>query len=73
MLFSPLRRHGVTVHVFEDSPEVEKPDAVFPNNWFSTHHNGLLVLYPMLAETRRLERRSDVIQFLKEEKKVGPK
>lgn len=66
-----LRRHGVTVHVFEDSPEVEKPDAIFPNNWFSTHHNGLVVIYPMLAETRRIERRSDVIHFLQDNKKVS--
>lgn len=31
------------------------PDAVFPNNWFSTHPEGL-VLYPMKAPNRRLER-----------------
>ena len=28
-----------------------------PNNWFSTHDDGTLVLYPMFAENRRLERK----------------
>ena len=41
-----LRSAGVTVHVFEDTPSPEKPDAVFPNNWFSTHHDGRVALYP---------------------------
>src|SRR5712691_13234690 len=35
-----LRAAGVNVHVFEDTAEPEKPDAVFPNNWISTHHDG---------------------------------
>lgn len=34
------------------------PDAVFPNNWFSTHPETL-VLYPMKAPNRRLERQPD--------------
>ena len=42
-----LRYAGVTVHVFEDTAVPEKPDAVFPNNWFSTHHDGRVALYPM--------------------------
>jgi hypothetical protein len=64
------RHHGVTVHVFEDTLDPKKPDAIFPNNWFSCHQDGLVVVYPMLAKTRRAERRPDVIQFLKENKKV---
>src|SRR5947199_47920 len=35
-----LRTAGVNVHVFEDTAELEKPDAIFPNNWMSTHHDG---------------------------------
>lgn len=60
-----IKDRGVRVHVFEDSPSPQKPDAVFPNNWFSTHSDGSLVLYPMYAPVRRLERRSDVVDFLK--------
>jgi hypothetical protein len=59
-----LRGAGVTVHVFEDTPSPEKPDAVFPNNWFSTHHDGRVALYPMYSPTRRNERRRDVIDEL---------
>jgi len=59
-----LRDAGVTVHVFEDTAAPEKPDAVFPNNWFSTHHDGRVALYPMYSPTRRNERRRDVIDEL---------
>jgi hypothetical protein len=59
-----LRSAGVTVHVFEDTALPEKPDAVFPNNWFSTHHDGRVALYPMYSPARRNERRRDVIDEL---------
>jgi hypothetical protein len=59
-----LRSAGVTVHVFEDTPSPEKPDAVFPNNWFSTHQDGRVALYPMYSAARRNERRRDVIDEL---------
>jgi len=59
-----LRAAGVTVHVFEDTASPEKPDAVFPNNWFSTHPDGRVALYPMYSPTRRNERRRDVIDEL---------
>ncbi len=60
-----LRAVGVTVHVLEDTSEPAKPDAVFPNNWISTHHDGRVVLYPMYSALRRLERRTDVIDELR--------
>jgi hypothetical protein len=59
-----LQLAGVTVHVFDDTVAPIKPDAVFPNNWFSTHADGTVVLYPMLAPNRRLERRLDLIELL---------
>jgi hypothetical protein len=59
-----LRGAGVMVHVFEDTASPEKPDAIFPNNWFSTHHDGRVALYPMYSPTRRNERRRDVIDEL---------
>jgi hypothetical protein len=59
-----LRGAGLTVHVFEDTISPEKPDAVFPNNWFSTHPDGRVALYPMYSPTRRNERRRDVIDEL---------
>ncbi|MDF2177632.1 arginine deiminase-related protein [Aliiglaciecola sp. CAU 1673] len=43
----------LTLPVEKDGPKT--PDAVFPNNWFSTHDDGELVLYPMAVENRRME------------------
>jgi hypothetical protein len=57
-----LQRAGVTVIVGQDTLEPVKPDAVFPNNWVSFHHDGTVVLYPMLAPNRRLERREDLLR-----------
>jgi hypothetical protein len=34
---------------------------VFPNNWISFGQDGTVVLYPMQAESRRRERRRDII------------
>lgn len=55
----------VTVHVFNQE-RADTPDAVFPNNWFSTHEGGEIVTYPMFASSRRRERRDDVIGFLRD-------
>ena len=52
-----LRAAGVNVQVFEDTAQPEKPDAVFPNNWISTHHDGRIALFPMYSALRRRERR----------------
>ena len=60
-----LRGAGVTVEVVDDTATPEKPDAVFPNNWFSTHHDGRVALYPMYSAARRKERRLDVIDTLR--------
>ena len=62
-----LRDVGVTVNVFEDTPQPVKPDAVFPNNWFSTHEDGTLITYPTFWPQRRLERRDDIVAHLQEQ------
>lgn len=62
-----LRVGGVDVVVIPDKPEPPRPDAVFPNNWFSTHPDGKLVLYPMLSPARRLERRPELIEWIKQQ------
>jgi hypothetical protein len=59
-----LRAHDITVHVFEDSVSPIKPDAVFPNNWISFHPDGKVITYPMMASSRRAERRMDIIEYL---------
>jgi hypothetical protein len=60
-----LRAAGMNVHVFEDTAEPEKPDAVFPNNWISTHHDGRIALFPMYSALRRRERRQDIVEELR--------
>jgi len=52
---SRLRAAGVEIRVWNDNPHPPKPDAVFLNNWFSTHPGGEFLLYPMMAENRRTE------------------
>jgi hypothetical protein len=52
---------GIGTCVIDDTPSPQKPDAVFPNNWISFHPDGTIVLYPMMAPNRRLERRMDAI------------
>ena len=60
-LAAELRLAGVDVLLFDDTESPVKPDAVFPNNWFSTHSDGQLLLYPMAASNRRPERRPDLL------------
>jgi hypothetical protein len=66
-----LRAAGVNVHVFEDMAEPEKPDAVFPNNWISTHHDGRIALFPMYSALRRRERREDIVRELRKGYRVA--
>ena len=61
-----LRGAGVQVCVVADEPVPPKPDAIFPNNWVSWHADGTVVLYPMQARNRRLERRRDILESVAE-------
>jgi hypothetical protein len=65
-----LRAAGVNVHLFEDTADPEKPDAVFPNNWISTHHDGRVALFPMYSALRRHERRQDIVDELRNQYQV---
>jgi hypothetical protein len=60
-LAQALESAGVRTCAVEDTASPIKPDAVFPNNWVSFHDDGTIVLYPMQAANRRLERRLDVL------------
>jgi hypothetical protein len=63
-LVTALRDADVDVIVIDDTAEPHTPDAIFPNNWISTHADGRVVLYPMEAENRRTERRQDIVERL---------
>jgi len=62
-----LASAGVLVYQFNGLPKPALPDEVFPNNWLSLHADGTAVLYPLLAENRRRERRPDIITALQRE------
>jgi hypothetical protein len=62
-----LRAVGVNVIVVDDTLSPDTPDSIFPNNWISFHENGDVVLYPMFAENRRLERREEILDILEDE------
>ncbi len=65
---SVLKSLKLDIKVAEDSPEPEKPDAVFPNNWLSFHEDGTVVFYPMMATNRRAERRWDILENILDNK-----
>ncbi len=66
-----LTAHDVDVIVVEDTMDAHKPDAIFPNNWISFHDDGKIILYPMMAQNRRLERAIPVIDHIKSKFKVS--
>lgn len=56
-----LRSKDIDILVVEDTPLPHTPDSIFPNNWISFHEEGSLVLFPMYAQNRRLERKFTVL------------
>jgi hypothetical protein len=70
--FTALTQHiaaaDIDAIVVDDTRSPDKPDAIFPNNWLSTHADGTVVLYPMMAPTRRLERRPEIIEAIARER-----
>lgn len=59
-----LKANNVNVIVVQDTIAPHTPDSIFPNNWFSTHCSGELVLYPMYAPNRRQERKRTVLEVI---------
>jgi len=55
---------GIDVVVMDAPASVKSPDALFPNNWLSTHADGTAVLYPMMAANRRTERHRSIVDAL---------
>ncbi len=65
-----LQQNGIDITVTGDTKEPHTPDSIFPNNWISFHDDGRIVLYPMYATNRRLERKPHVIEKLKTKFKI---
>lgn len=65
-LLDALRHAGVYATVL-DPADPAAPNAVFPNNWFSTHADGRVMRYPMATASRRVERLTEVERALRAE------
>ena len=62
-----LRAKGIQVITVKDTLEPHSPDSIFPNNWVSFHEDGTVALYPMFAPNRRVERREDILDTIRNE------
>lgn len=67
MFVEKLRSKGINVITIKDTLDPHTPDSIFPNNWVSFHRDGRVVLYPMFASNRRVERRDDIIETIREQ------
>ena len=63
-LLLALKASGVEVIAFSSCNGEDTPDAVFPNNWVSFHPDGMVIIYPMMASSRRQERTLDFVTAL---------
>jgi hypothetical protein len=64
-MVTQLREFGVDVLELDyELSHQPTPDAVFPNNWFSTTHSGDIFLFPMANRNRRVEVRARQLQRL---------
>lgn len=60
-----LVKNKINVIAVMDTVSPAKPDALFPNNWITTHEDGKVIIYPLLAPNRRAEKRTDIIQQMR--------
>ncbi len=65
-LLAALRHCGIHTIVL-DPVDPAAPNAVFPNNWLSTHADGTVVTYPMCTPSRRVERDPAIAEVLRRE------
>ncbi len=59
-----LTEADIQVIVADDTENPIKPDAIFPNNWLTTHSDGVMITYPMFAHNRRSERSEHILLYL---------
>lgn len=57
-----LKDKNLNIITVKDTIEPHTPDSIFPNNWISFHEEGLIAFFPMFAQNRRQERRTDLIE-----------
>ena len=57
-----LRDHDINIIDVDDIKELNNTDAIFPNNWVTFHQDNTTVIYPMMATSRRKEKRNDILK-----------
>ncbi|KAF2078141.1 hypothetical protein CYY_000525 [Polysphondylium violaceum] len=62
-LHNVLTKAGIDIHLFCHEPFHRTDQAVFVSEWFSTHDNNTLVIYPLASAAKRRERRSDILNY----------
>lgn len=71
-MVATLRKNGVRVLILKQDKAL--PDAVFPNNWFSTYVDNkgktILILYPMLTPNRQKEVNPEGLKGLLQESDI---
>ncbi len=48
--------------IVSENKNANAPDAIFPNNWISFHHDGTVIIYPMMAINRRAEKEVSLLE-----------
>ena len=61
-----LRDHDINIIDVDDIKELNNTDAIFPNNWVTFHQDNTAVIYPMMATSRRKEKRNDILKYIEE-------
>lgn len=60
-----LRANKIEVVMAQDTGSPYTPDSIFPSDWFTTHSDGTLVLYPVFAKNRRNEKKADFLELIR--------
>lgn len=64
-MVAALRAADIQPFVWHEPGDPPHPDAVFPNNWLSTHPDGRVHLYPMATASRRAEVDANLVAELR--------
>lgn len=59
-----LRANGMDVLLVQDADFQETPSSVFVASWISFHEDSRIVAYPLACQSRKAERRGDILNII---------